>query len=325
MLTICHRFARKNSLRKHLERCQHALHVVPNTRPLHPDEPESESDCFPDHISSERSQIAENSHPGDLPQGRRRLEQEDGSPMVSRGEQEQPSSTWMNQGSSHATWPIQSQTSTANMELPVGVVDYGGSFSETSQVSRTQSAHTFTAVVANHQIAPMGRFPSSQGIQTMHEPNPSRIFVPEQGNPGIATMNINAIPPSYLPGSQADHQHQGTAHTPGIVVSPAQQPRIQDYTAQDDTCMSATSSFRGLEAEESCLSPHSTHSTATSFCDVSSPDTSGRFEPYYYTHQAPQQAVPTPSAMSFGPLMVEAQHDGNNGFAMANYQYNLYL
>lgn len=161
-------------------------------------------------------------------------------------------------------------------------------------------------------------------MQTIQQPNPSRIFIPEQGNPGIATMNINAIPHSYLAGNQPDHRFPATAPASGMMAAPLHQQRVHEYNNHDDTCMSATSSFN-IQNEEDCFSPDSTHSAATSFCEVSSPDTSGHLESYYYTHQLPQQVVPAPSPMTFGHVMMAPDQDRNNGFAATTYQYNPYL
>lgn len=273
-----------------------------------------------DFLSEHRKDLGEPESHG-LAKTRRRMDSVNESGRIYAKRQDQISSPSIGRVPDHDPWSIHPNASPAGLGL-VGIVDCSGECLPTP--CRRLNAHDAVVPATSHGMTPLSQYHSSYNMHTIQEMGQSQIFVAEQGNPGIATMNTNAIPQPYFGGNAADQQHQNGSNVPRMVPSPVFQAGLQTYIGQEEACLSATSSFHD-QVEEDCFSPQSNHSAATSFCDASSPETSGNMNPYYYTNQLSQQVGAGPDSLGFGSMMMEPPQPSGTEFAIPNYQYQTYL
>lgn len=166
-------------------------------------------------------------------------------------------------GQPEATWPLQAVPPGVGSMQSTDVVHHQDEYSISHGYQRRPSMPQANMVPLN--MSPPGQNTGVQVIHDIHNMTQAPMYVTDQGNPRVATMNSNAIPRTYyLHQQQEDHPridipctvhefHVGDQHSPSnLSAASYQSSQFNDEGPSGQTTNSTTSSFCDAASTDEC-------------------------------------------------------------------------
>lgn len=193
-------------------------------------------------------------------------------------------------GQAGVTWPLQAVSpcgGLGNMQS-TEVVQHPDEYSISHGYQRRPSMPS--AHVVPLDMSTVGQNSSVQVLQDVSGMTQAPIYVNEQANAEMTTMNANAIPRTYYPNRQQE------AGLRVDVQCSVHEIHVGDHDQQSPGNLSAKS-YQSSCFNDGSLSAHTTSSAASSFCDAAPAD---EYQPLVqYTPQISQQIDPTQRWMCY--------------------------